>query len=85
MGYSAKPQFKVTVKPEFSWIRCNTIKIVQHSLFDRFIMVCIVGNTLVLMLTWYGQTSDVNYVTNAINYVFMAIFTVECLLKLIAL
>jgi energy-coupling factor transporter transmembrane protein EcfT len=48
-------------------------------------MICIVGNTITLMIQWYGQTNGVNNVLNVINYVFMAIFTIECVLKLIAL
>jgi hypothetical protein len=48
-------------------------------------MICIVCNTLVLCLTWYGQDSKIEKTTDIINYVFMAIFTIECVLKLVAL
>jgi hypothetical protein len=48
-------------------------------------MICIEGNTLVLCLTWYGQDSKVDKITDIINYVFMAIFTIECVLKLVAI
>jgi len=60
------------------------IQIVMHRFFDPFILICIVGNTLVLCVTWYGQDSMINKITDVINYVFMAIFTIECVIKLVA-
>lgn len=58
---------------------------VEHWLFDTFIMICIIANTIVLMIKWYGMSEAVvNAITN-INYVFMVIFTIEAVFKIYAL
>jgi hypothetical protein len=61
------------------------IKIVEHWLFDGFIMACIIGNTFVLMIKWYAMSDAVINVITNINYAFMAIFTIEAVLKVYAL
>lgn len=85
MGYSAKAKVRTVAKDAMSWIRKICIQICTHPWFDFFIMGCIVGNTLVLCIMWYGQEKSVDKVTDAINYVFMAIFTVEAAIKLTAM
>jgi len=42
-------------------------------------------NTLILPIKWYGQSDTVSTVTEAINYVFTGIFTLEAIIKIIAL
>lgn len=32
------------------------IRFVEHWLFDAFIMGCIIGNTIVLMIKWYAMS-----------------------------
>lgn len=60
MGYEAKPVVKLTTSENFSKIRNWAIKVVLHKIFELFIMMCIVGNTLVLCLMWYGQSKGVD-------------------------
>ena len=60
MGYEAKPVVKLTTSENYTRIRNWTIKVVLHKIFEMFIMICIVGNTLVLCLMWYGQSKLVD-------------------------
>lgn len=86
MAYSAAPVIYVKPKDkEIGCIRNTLIKLTNHSLFDSFIIVCILLNTLVLALTWYDQSTLAHTVLVNLNYVFMAIFTVEAVLKIIAM
>jgi hypothetical protein len=48
-------------------------------------MACIVLNTFVLMIKWYAMSNSVINAITLINYVFMAIFTLEAVIKLFAL
>lgn len=43
---------------------------------------CIFVNTVFLALSWYGQSAEWVYILDIINYVFLAIFAFEALLKL---
>lgn len=45
-------------------------------------MACIVLNTIVLMIKWYAMSAAVIDVITMINYVFMAIFTIEAIIKI---
>lgn len=83
MGYQAKPLFKQQLTG--SGFRDMMIKLVDHWMFDTFIMSCIIANTFVLMMKWYGMSEAVVNVITNINYVFMVIFTFEAVFKLIAL
>lgn len=49
-----------------------------------FIMVCIVFNTAVLCISWYGMSKKTNQMTTLFNYVLIGIFTTEFVLKTIA-
>lgn len=68
-----------------SCFRDIMIKMVEHSAFDTFIMGCIIANTIVLMIKWYGMSESVVNLIQNVNYGFMAIFTLEAIFKLIAL
>jgi hypothetical protein len=63
-------------------IRNFFFHIVTHKLFDPVIMGCIVANTLILMLTWYDEPSDLGMVTQSLNYFFAGVFTVEAGVKI---
>jgi hypothetical protein len=61
--------------------------------FDRFILIVIMANSIILAFADYryvdntGNLTDQswrNYVISSSEYVFMAIFTTECLLKILA-
>jgi hypothetical protein len=78
----AKPKFYLK-KPK-NKIRIYFYAIVQHRMFERFILVCIFLNTIVLCNKWYGQSDQLDQINNQLNIVFAWIFTLEIVLKLIA-
>ena len=47
----------------------------------HFFTFCIVLNTIVLVLSWYGQSQHMQNVLNYINYGFAGVFTVEFIIK----
>ncbi|CDW88224.1 voltage-gated ion channel superfamily [Stylonychia lemnae] len=53
--------------------------------FEIIILSAIILNTLVLMLSWYGQAQESIIILDYINYVFAGIFTIEALLKITGL
>jgi len=61
------------------------IRLVTSHLFDSFIITCILLNTLVLAMAWYDQGDAMQQVLVNVNFAFMAIFTIEAILKLIAM
>ena len=48
-------------------------------------MICICLNTLVLAFNWFDEPVLVTNLTEVLNYLFTAIFTLEAIIKLIAL
>ena len=83
MGYQAVPIFKQQLTGHT--VRDFFIKLVENWIFDSFIMFCIVANTVVLMIKWYAMSDGVVNAIALINYVFMAIFTVEAVCKIFAM
>ena len=56
----------------------------EHRQFDNIIMICIMANTFVLGFVWYGQSEDIKAVLEIFNYIFVVIFTLEAIFKIIA-
>jgi hypothetical protein len=52
--------------------------------FDALIMICIIANTVVMAMGYYGQSAAYAQFINVANLVFAVIFTVEAVIKLIA-
>lgn len=67
--------------------RCRDVflRIVSSAIFDWFIITCILLNTVVLALTWYDEPKAMPVFAFYMNMIFAGIFTVECVLKIIAL
>ncbi|CAF3628000.1 unnamed protein product [Rotaria socialis] len=53
--------------------------------FDIFIMICIFLNMLCMCLEHYNQSEHFDRVLGYINHFFVAVFTIECVMKLVAL
>lgn len=66
------------------YIRKRIYDLVEKPFFEYFILSCILLNTAVLSLTWYMQDEIWEEQTYKVNMVFNVIFTLECILKLIA-
>lgn len=58
--------------------------IVFHPKFDTFIVVSIVLNTVVLGMTHYDESEDLKKVLAILNGIFMVIFALEAMIKIIA-
>ncbi|CAF5050025.1 unnamed protein product, partial [Rotaria sp. Silwood1] len=58
---------------------------VLDAFFDLFITICIILNTLFMALDHHGQSELMTRILVTGNYIFTAIFTAECVLKIIAL
>lgn len=72
-------------QPPNNIIRRVIFNIERNKYFNRFILGCIILNTMVLALKWYMQPDWVDRFTELLNYIFVAIFTAEALIKMIAL
>lgn len=48
-------------------------------------MICILLNTISLAIVWHDQGERIKYALEILNYVFMVIFTLEAIIKLVAL
>ncbi|CAL8093988.1 unnamed protein product [Orchesella dallaii] len=59
--------------------------IVYHRVFEYFITFCIIINTIVLGLEHHGQSREFDDYLQIGNYIFMAIFTAEAIIKILAM
>ncbi|XP_013405220.1 voltage-dependent calcium channel type A subunit alpha-1 [Lingula anatina] len=59
-------------------------KLVTSAHFEYFIMGMIALNTVVLMMKFYNMPETYTYVLSYLNITFTILFTVECVLKIIA-
>lgn len=57
----------------------------SHKYFDSFIMLCIMLNTIVLAMSWYDEPESITAFTKHANTVFIVIFTLEAIIKIIAM
>jgi hypothetical protein len=55
----------------------------MNNYVNHFFTVCIVLNTIVLVLEWYGQSIIIREILDFINYSFAGIFTLEFVIKFI--
>eukprot|EP00941_MAST-03F_sp_MAST-3F-sp1_P000668 g668.t1 len=77
-----RPKIKYPVpKNCFSRI-CFSIAIDPN--FDRFIMLCILLNTIVMATPFFGMPSEYGSFVDVTNICFGALFTVEAIIKLVA-
>lgn len=83
MTYQAKPSIKVNTTG-FAF-RDFMINIATSEKFDQFIMAMILGNTFVLSLKWYAMPTWCTNITVVLNYIFSVVFTIEAVIKLIAM
>lgn len=83
MTYQSKPRIKINSTGQK--FRDGMIKIAMAPAFDQFIMVMIMLNTVVLSIKWYDMASWVLLTTKYLNYIFSVVFTVEAIIKLIAM
>lgn len=78
-------QPKIRLETTGNCLRDACIKFTTHKTFDMAIMIFIMLNTLVLAFNWYMMPVSFLPYLEAINYFFMIVFTVEAILKIIAM
>ena len=61
---------------------CN--KVAESEAFHAFIFTSIVLNSICLSITWYTEPEELVIVMEWVNIVFTLIYTVECVIKIIA-
>jgi len=83
MTYKAKPIIFLNTHST-SFIRNTAIKISLSRAFDNTIIACIILNTLVMALTWFDEPKQLSEVTEVLNIIFMVIFTLEAIIKIVA-
>ncbi|CDW82905.1 voltage-gated ion channel superfamily [Stylonychia lemnae] len=79
----AKPK-KLVIQPT-NLFRKYCFKLQKQQWFEYFILACIILNTFVLTLKWYYQPDKLSFASETLNYIFTLIFTMEAVIKLIAL
>jgi len=84
MAMNAKPHKKLEASGTNAGIRNWCIGLTEHRIFDFTIMLCIIANTFILGFNWYMQPETFKDPISIVNYIFMVIFTVEAILKIIA-
>jgi voltage-dependent calcium channel N type alpha-1B len=60
-------------------------KLTNSYVFEFFILGLISLNTVILMLKWYDQSPVITKTLKYSNIVFTTLFSIECVLKMIAL
>ncbi|XP_065213855.1 voltage-dependent calcium channel type A subunit alpha-1 [Planococcus citri] len=59
-------------------------RVVVSNLFEYFIMMLIVFNTLLLMMKYHNQAKSYEIALSYMNMLFTSMFTIECIMKIIA-
>ncbi|CAG0883528.1 unnamed protein product [Cyprideis torosa] len=80
---NAKPLERYMPKDK-STLKYRIWQIVVSTPFEYFIMALIVMNTILLMMKYYHQSSTLEQILRYMNTSFTSLFTVECVLKMIA-
>ena len=84
LTFKIKPQVKLELQGH-SALRNTAIRITSHRCFDLIIMLLILINTLVLAFNWYMQPDYFDKPIEFLNYIFMAAFTLEAVIKIFAM
>jgi hypothetical protein len=66
------------------WIRKPFFKIASSKYFDKFIYTCILLNTALMTLKWYGMDTEIEDIVGIVNNSFTSIFVMEAIIKITA-
>lgn len=80
---SAKPEYK-TFKKQTNKTILFFSKITKNNVFDNFIMFIIFLNMITMAIDYDGTSVEYSNILKIMNYIFTAIFIIECILKLLA-
>ena len=84
MCHNIKPK-KILEANGYGCLRDNCIRITEHKGFDLTIMIVILMNTFLMAFDWYMQPVSFNEPIEIINYIFMLVFTIEAILKILSM
>lgn len=66
-------------------LRKRCFNLITHKSFDYVIMSFIILNTIVMLVSHFGESYIITQTLDILNYIFAIIFTIEMILKLIGL
>lgn len=67
-----------------SGFRLQMYNVVTHWIFDNFVMVAIMANIIILMIEHVPMDEDLATLLGQVNFVFLIIFTLEMLIRIVA-
>ena len=73
------------VQEDKSMLRQAFVKVTKSNIFEMFIMFCIIGNMLLMAITYDGSSAEYQDALEIINTAFTGIFILEATIKLIGL
>ncbi|XP_064620216.1 sodium channel protein 1 brain-like isoform X2 [Lineus longissimus] len=78
---------KACCKCYFPWLKFQNAmyNFTMDPLFELFIILCIVLNTLCMAIVSHGMSEDLKSGLEYANYVFTGVFTIECIFKILAM
>ncbi len=76
--------FVLTFSFQSKW-RATLFDFVGTKQFELFIMSVIIANMLTMMIQHYDQSKEVEVALEYLNYLFTGIFTIEAIIRLIAM
>lgn len=77
-----RPKIKIPLPKEYLCLKAYHI--ISSLLFEKFIMFCIIANTILFAIHFWGQSTVYENILNTFNSSFIIIFTLEAILKLMA-
>ncbi|CAF4598355.1 unnamed protein product [Rotaria sp. Silwood1] len=75
---------KICCCSHFTMIRKLILRFVTSKYYDHIILLAIVTNTFTMAIEYHGQPKSLTNILEYSNYVFVVLFTIEMLLKIIA-
>ncbi|CAM1295429.1 Uncharacterised protein r2_g457 [Pycnogonum litorale] len=86
-GCKGCAKYGVTVSIQYWWTFCNTnlLILVNNPMFDYFITVCIVINTVFLAVEHHDMSPATAHTLDVGNKVFTSVFSLEAFIKLLSL
>ena len=77
-------RLKVKIDDQSSFISNISKNIVNSNQFDYFILTCIMVNTTLQAISYFGNPPELDQIQLIASYIFAGIFNLECILKLVA-
>jgi hypothetical protein len=77
-------RLKVKIDDQSSLMRIMMKNIVNSNQFDYFILACIMINTTLQAISYYGNPTEMDDIQLIASYIFAGVFNLECIFKLLA-